>query len=184
MEWRMAKNRKPRKKYRPRWVHRPLPPEQAQSIREKFIAVQVAMEMKLHLGTCTTEDIDAAVEMFNIAGLSLTHRKFELEDDVVDTFNAGAEALASLRKRALTLTPVRYVCTAKERDAILNGLETVGQYLVDEATDDASRLLIEWKASLIYGDIDERTRRKKEAEQSLCAADDSAPLLRELGVPT
>lgn len=107
------------------------------------------------MGTCTLDEITAAIEMFNLTGLSLIHRKFKLEDDLVDTLNAGSEALAAVRKRGLVLKPMRFVCTAKERDDILNGLETVGQYLVDAATDDASRLLLEWKASLIYGGIED-----------------------------
>lgn len=151
----MPKSKKPRKPHRPRWVHRPLPPERVQGIRDRFLAVQVAMELKLHLGTCTLDEITAAIEMFNLTGLSLIHRKFQLEDDLVDILNAGSEALAAVRARGLNLKPMRFVCTAKERDDILNGLETVGQYLVDAATDDASRLLLEWKASIIYGGIED-----------------------------
>ena len=147
----MPKSKRPRKPHRARWVHRPLPQQVVKEITDKFTNVQLAMELKLHLGQCSLSELDSAIDLFNLAGLSVIHRKLQLEDGMEEVFNAGVEALVAVRTRGLTLSPTRFVCTAEERNAILNGLEAIGQYLVDEATDDASRLMLEWKASLIYG---------------------------------
>ena len=152
----MPKNKKPRKHYVPRWVHRPLPPEDVRRIREKFTAVQLAMELKLHLGTCTPEEITDAIDMYNLAGLSLVNRGYELDDESVALFNAGSEALAAVKNRGLKMEPVRFVCTGDERNAILNGLEPVGEYLMEAANEDASTLMLEWRALHFYGENHEK----------------------------
>lgn len=159
----MAKNKKPRRRYRRRWVHRPLPKEQANDIIRMFVDVQLAMELKLHMGKCSLSEIDSAIELFNLAGLSVVHRDSELEKGMEDLFNAGVEALAAVRKRGLSLSPVRFVCTASERNAILDALEVVGQYLIDETEADASRLLLEWTALHILEEHDGTTDTTKKA---------------------
>lgn len=144
----MPRSKKPRKQHVPKRVRRYLPVKAIHRIRESFLDVQIAVEMKLHLGTCTKRELEAVIDMFNLAGLSALSRGKTLSDEDMQLIRAGAYSLSSLKARADATGKV--VCTANELDGIRDGLEAVGRYLESATASDAERLLIEWRALQLY----------------------------------
>ena len=131
----MPKSSKPRKRYvrrvRPTYSLM-LPQKHIDGLKDMFVNIALAVEVKLPRGTCTMDDVRMMRDYLNLGTTLLYlghHIREDLRDEVESEWNAMTDAFGAFYKRAAAGC---FTCYAGEIAAMREGFSIVDEVVKEE----------------------------------------------------
>lgn len=157
----MPKTKKPRKVYDPnRWPKAPrrISAKDVSEIKAAYRDVELAVELRLHTGAFTKEDLLNLGSMI-LLGTFVMYRGYGLEHEYCiltygEEWVAMQTAFKSYKKRALRTGS--YAVTGDELKALRDGVEIAGTIIQKALDADPIRVAELWIATEMSGDMPEK----------------------------
>lgn len=148
----MAKNSKPRKKYRPKpvrfncWKRSDI--EHLQAVFQEF---ELITEFKFPTGEANMDDMCCVRDVLNLCTLGMVTRDWLDRDEVKDCtpiVNAAGDAIKRCADRACDMNPdnPRFVFKGDELKAVRAGVAIAGPFIRDSLDESPTRLILEFYA--------------------------------------